>query len=269
MMSSVLGQVCSALAPMRSAASQRSARSTAAAAPSPNSAEEITSALVLRSLRKASEQVSTTTTSTTSPGSARASRAPSARPDTPPAQPSPNTGTRVADGSKAHLRGHARFQARRRDAGRGHGDDHVDVARVEAGAVERRARGAYEQFAGAVEIGRRAIGPVVRRRIPFKRAHRVAPFDAGIGEDIGELGIAGEGAGIDAARERGDLRLRQPNAAAPRSPAPAMSPASCPCQVPSLQTNVAPEGPTPRKGALFPRRLFRRFRRWPARRAGN
>ena len=59
------------------------------------SAEEITSALVPRSMRKASVQSSTTTTSTTSPGSARASRAPSERPDTPPAHPRPKTGTRI------------------------------------------------------------------------------------------------------------------------------------------------------------------------------
>jgi len=100
MMSSVPGQVCSALSPIDKPASACSARSTAAAAPSPNSAEEITSALVQRSARKASVHSSTTTTSTTSPGSARASRAPIDRPETPPAQPRPNTGTRAADDLK-------------------------------------------------------------------------------------------------------------------------------------------------------------------------
>src|SRR6187401_1044500 len=73
---------------------------TTAAAPSPNKAEEITSAFVMRSGREINVHNSMTTTSTTSPGSARAKRAPSARPEAPPAQPRPKTGTRITDGRK-------------------------------------------------------------------------------------------------------------------------------------------------------------------------
>lgn len=54
MMSSVWGPACWAAAPIRNAAYWLSARSTTAAAPSPNKAEEITSALALRAERNAS-----------------------------------------------------------------------------------------------------------------------------------------------------------------------------------------------------------------------
>ena len=108
---------------------------------------------------------------------------------------------------KAHFRADARFQAGRRDAGGGYRHDHIDVARRDAGAVERGLRGLHEQRAGAVEIGLRALGPVVRRIEPFDRAHRIAPLDAGVDEYVGELRITGKGFGVDAAREIGDRRL--------------------------------------------------------------
>jgi len=45
-------------------------------------------------MRKAAVQISIATSSTVEPGRARARRLAMARPDTPPAQPRPNTGTR-------------------------------------------------------------------------------------------------------------------------------------------------------------------------------
>ena len=67
---------------------------TAAAAPSPNSAVATIAAGSSLSSRMEIEQVSTVTNSQLLPGSEAASRAVSARPLTPPAQPRPNTGTR-------------------------------------------------------------------------------------------------------------------------------------------------------------------------------
>ena len=134
------------------------ARRTAAAAPSPKRAEEITSAFVPRSMRHASVQSSTTTTSTTSPGSARASRAPSARPDTPPAQPRPNTGTRITVGrnpisgpTRASMLGVAIPV-----------EDTVtttSTSRAEIRAlIERGLRRLHEQLAGALKIDFSALG---------------------------------------------------------------------------------------------------------------
>ena len=67
----------------------------AAAAPSPNKAVATTAAGSSLSSRIEVEQVSTVTNSQLLPGSAAASRAVVASPVTPPAQPSPNTGTRA------------------------------------------------------------------------------------------------------------------------------------------------------------------------------
>ena len=58
----------------------------------------------VRRTRKASVQISTATSSTFDPGSARASRAASDRPDTPPAQPRPKTGTRWTSGRNPIVR---------------------------------------------------------------------------------------------------------------------------------------------------------------------
>jgi len=57
-------------------------------------------ALVSWSARKAVVQISSATISTRVPGRAAASRLAIARPDTPPAQPSPNTGTRPTSARK-------------------------------------------------------------------------------------------------------------------------------------------------------------------------
>ena len=208
MMSSVSGQVCSAPAPIaQRAPASRSTRSTQAAAPSPNSAEEITSALAPRSPRKASVHNSTATTSTTSPGSARASRAPSARPATPPPQPRPNTGTRSALGLKP-------ISAPTRASRLGVAmpvDETVTMTSTSRAARRARSsaalRGLHEQRAGAFEIGLRALGPVARRQEPFERAHRIAPLDAGIDENVGELGIARQTAAVDRARGLRDRGL--------------------------------------------------------------
>jgi hypothetical protein len=82
-----------------------------------------------------------------------------ARPDTPPAQPRPNTGTRSTSAAKAHAAGHPRLEAGRGDAGRGHGDDGVDVARLAAGVGERAARRIDEESLRALEVGGVALRP--------------------------------------------------------------------------------------------------------------
>src|ERR1700730_8385994 len=77
-----------------------SARSTQAAAPSPNSADATIFALVKRSSRKAIVQISTANSSTTLPGRDCARREAIETPETPPAQPRPNTGTRSTSARK-------------------------------------------------------------------------------------------------------------------------------------------------------------------------
>jgi hypothetical protein len=57
-------------------------------------------ALVSWSMRKAAVQISIATSSTVEPGRARASRLAMASPETPPAQPRPNTGTRSTSARK-------------------------------------------------------------------------------------------------------------------------------------------------------------------------
>ena len=74
------------------------ARTTAAAAPSPNKAVATIAAGSSLSRRIEIEQVSTVTNSQRVPGSAAARRAAVARPDTPPAHPSPKIGTRRTSG---------------------------------------------------------------------------------------------------------------------------------------------------------------------------
>ena len=69
-----------------------------------------------------------------------------------------------------HLGADARFETGRGDAGGRDGDDDVDVARGEPGAIERALRGCDEQRAGAVEISLRALGPAARLDKPFAAA---------------------------------------------------------------------------------------------------
>ena len=73
---------------------------TQAAAPSPNKAVATMLAAESWSMRKAAVQISIATSSTVEPGRARARRLAMARPDTPPAQPRPNTGTRSTSARK-------------------------------------------------------------------------------------------------------------------------------------------------------------------------
>ena len=74
-------------------------------------------------------------------------------------------------GLKTHFRADARFETGRGDAGGGYRHDHIDVARGDAGAIERGLRRLHEQRAGAVEIGLRTLTPIVRRVEPFHRPH--------------------------------------------------------------------------------------------------
>jgi hypothetical protein len=94
MRSSVSGQVYSPEASI-SARPPSPARNTQAAAPSPKRAVATMLALVRLSGREASVHSSMTTSRILVPGRASAKRAAIENPDTPPAQPSPNTGTRV------------------------------------------------------------------------------------------------------------------------------------------------------------------------------
>ena len=75
-------------------------RTTQAAAPSPNKAVATMLAALSWSMRKAAVQISMATISTVEPGRARARRSAMASPLTPPAQPSPNTGTRSTSARK-------------------------------------------------------------------------------------------------------------------------------------------------------------------------
>ena len=98
MICNVSGHMCCAPRPTTGPWSAGSELSTAAPAPSPNSAVAMMSAFCIRSMRNRSVQVSTATTSTRAPGRAAAISRAMDRPDTPPAQPRPNTGTRSRSG---------------------------------------------------------------------------------------------------------------------------------------------------------------------------
>ena len=127
----------------------RPARSTAAAAPSPNSAEEITSALELRSMRKAS--VHKLDHDDEHDLARLGARKPRAERKTGHAAGAAAAEHRHAHHrrTETHLGSDARFKARRRDAGRGHGDDDIDIARGDTRAVERGVRCLYEQVRSA------------------------------------------------------------------------------------------------------------------------
>ncbi len=91
---SVSGQVCWPPPSMRQAPSSSPERSTQAAPPSANRAVATMLAVVSSSSRKARVQSSMVTKSTVDPGRPAASREARCRPETPPAQPRPKTGTR-------------------------------------------------------------------------------------------------------------------------------------------------------------------------------
>ena len=140
-------------------------------------------ALVSSSRRSASEQSSTATSSTLVPGRAWARRAAIARPETPPAQPRPNTGTRVDVGPESHPAGDARLETRRRDAGGADGHDRVDIAAGEVRARQCLLGGIDKQRFGAFEKGLGAFRPAARFKIPVERLHAVTLDDAGIGKN--------------------------------------------------------------------------------------
>ena len=93
MMARVSGQVYSPPVP-KTAPVWLSVERHAAAAPSPKSTVAMISAFCRRSARNDSVQVSTHTKSTLLPGAATARREARDSPETPAAQPRPNTGTR-------------------------------------------------------------------------------------------------------------------------------------------------------------------------------
>jgi hypothetical protein len=101
-------------------------------------------------------------------GLAEARRAAVASPLTPPAQPRPNSGTRRRRAKPS--RRDARFEAGRRDAGGGDGDDAVDLGRARAGlAIALRAASSNRRSAATRGRGRcappsRAAARTSRRR---------------------------------------------------------------------------------------------------------
>ena len=105
-------------------------------------------------------------------GIGAARRAASERPLTPPAQPRPNTGTRRTSSRRPSRGPTPRFQARRRDAGGGDGDDAVDLVGRQAGFFDRRASPPRRTALGRFQIDRVALGPAVRLFIPFGGATR-------------------------------------------------------------------------------------------------
>ena len=167
----------------------------------------MTSALVIRSRRKASEQSSITTTSTTAPGRARASCEPIASPDTPPAQPSPKTGIRCTFGRKANRFADARFNAWGRDAGGGNGHNNIDVAGRKLGALQRLFRDLNKKRVSALEIGLGPLRPVALLVEPLDWADGIAPLDPRIGKDIDQTRIAIEQALEEALHSPCDLGL--------------------------------------------------------------
>ena len=86
-------------------------------------------------------------------------------------------------GAKAHAIGDARLEARSGDAGRGDGDDCVDLRSTDAGAIESPGRGVDEQLRGAIEVGAVSLRPPKRLQVPFQWAHRVAADDARVLEN--------------------------------------------------------------------------------------
>ena len=124
------------------------------------------------------------------PGSARASRAAIERPETPPAQPRPNTGTRFTPGAKPSSPCSRAFQARRGDAGGGDGDHRAHVRGGHPGVRQRLARGLEVEGAGAFQVGLVALAPVAGLGVPLQRLDGAARLDAGVGEQLEEVGRA-------------------------------------------------------------------------------
>ena len=145
------------------------ARTTAAAAPSPNRAVATMLTLLSSSSRNDRVQSSITTSSTLRPGWARASRAARPRPETPPGAAQAEHRGALHVGAKAHGDAGARLQARRGDAGGGDGDDGVDVAAFQAGGLERPAGGRLEQRGRRPRDRRRCARASPGAEVPFDR----------------------------------------------------------------------------------------------------
>ena len=182
MMPSVSGHRCSPESSIQ-VVPPSPARSTAAAAPSPNRAMATMLALVSSSSRSASEQSSIVTSSTLLPG--RASGEPRRN-----RQARHAAGAAEAEhrnprdvGAEAHTPRDARLEARRRDARRAHGHDRIDIAGFEVGGGECLLGGVDEQRLGALEKRRGALRPALVVEIPVERLDAVALGDSGIGEN--------------------------------------------------------------------------------------
>ena len=153
-------------------------------------------------------QSSIVTSSTLLPGRACARREAIDRPEAPPAQPRPNTGTRATSERKSHPAEDPCLQARRRDPGGRDRDDGVDVAAGEVGVCQRLFGDVDEQRLGAFEKGFGAFRPAARLEIPVERFYGVALDDAGVGENAGEAFEFGK-AGAEAVPRRGQNILLQ------------------------------------------------------------
>ena len=207
MMPSVSGQRCS---PELSicVAPPSPARRMIAAAPSPNRLMATMLALVSSSRRSASEQSSTATSSTLVPGRACARRAAIDRPETPPAQPRPNTGTRAMS-ERNPIRPATR--ASRLGVAMPVEQTVTTVSISAAGQIRTRQRlpgGIDEQRLGAFEKGLGPFRPAARCEIPVERLHAMALDDPGIGRKCLRAFRIGEAA----VRTRPTLRPEHPSA---------------------------------------------------------
>ena len=113
-------------------------------------------------------------------------------------------------GAKAYTPGNACLEARRRNAGRGDGDNRVDLGGWDPRGRERPRRGLDEQFLRAFEIGRVALGPAQRGQVPVQGHHRVARFDSGGREDRHHSLEGGIAMGEDSPRRFGRFSLQEP-----------------------------------------------------------
>ena len=159
-------------------------------------------------MRNAVVQISIAIKSTVEPGRARASRLRNGEPGYAAGAAQPEERHPLDVGAEAHAAGDAGLKARRGDAGRGHGDDGVDVARRTAGVGERAARRLDEEILCALEIGRVALRPAEIRQVPVDRLHRVALADARGLEHRSHALEGGVAMGEDAARRRRGVGLQ-------------------------------------------------------------
>ena len=103
-------------------------------------------------------------------------------------------------GTKTHPRRGPRLEARRGDAGGGHGDDRVDLICANAGALQGQPSGGDEELQGAIEVGLGPLRPGPVLEVPLQRHGGLAPLDAAVAEDRIEavevaVALGEEGAG--------------------------------------------------------------------------